>query len=158
MNRGANGVDGGGVAVDAMVGVVLAASAAYALIWLIPENTQPAMSEHDAAPGLFPSLAVAVVLVLSLALVVHRTVRRPENRAMLSGSVVLGETAIWCALAIAVVAGLSWVGFLPTAIALIAIGMLAAGCRNWILLGAISVLFPLIVNFGAWNLFTVELP
>ena len=158
MTGGTDRVDGGLAAIDSMVAVVLAASAAYALFWFIPENTQPAMSEHDAAPGFFPSLAAVTVLALSLGMVVHRALRRPKSSTMLSGRVVLAETAIWCGLSAAIVAGLSWLGFLTTAIALIAIGMLAAGCRNWILGGAISVLFPLIVSFGAWHLFTVELP
>lgn len=159
MTGGAARVDGDKVvAVDFMVAVVLVASAAYALIRLIPENTQPAMSEHDVAPGFFPSLAAFTVLALSLGLLAHRVLRRPKNPTMLSGRVVLVEAAIWSGLSAAVIAGLSWLGFLPTAITLIALGMLAAGCRNWILLGAVSVLFPLIVSFGAWSLFTVELP
>lgn len=158
MTGGAGRVDGGRVAIDSMVAVVLAASAAYALLWLIPENTQPAMSEHDAAPGFFPSVAASIVLALSLGLLVRRALRRPELPAMLSGRIVLAEAAIWSGLSVAVIAGLSRLGFVPTAIALIAIGMLAAGCRSRILLVAIPVLFPLIASFGAWYLFTVELP
>ena len=145
-------------AIDSMVAVVLVAAAAFALLWLIPEHTQPAMSEHDAAPGFFPGVAAATVGVLSLVLLAHRALRQPKIPAMLSGRVVAAETAIWIGLSAAVVAGLAWLGFLPTAAALVAIGMFAAGCRNWILLGAVSALFPVIVSIGAWHVFTVELP
>ena len=158
MTGGAGRVGGSRAATDSMVAAVLAAAAAFALVWLIPENTQPAMSEHDAAPGFFPSVAASIVLVLSLGLIVHRALRRPALPSMPSGRIVLAEAAIWSGLSVAVIAGLSRLGFVPTAVALVAIGMLAAGCRSRILLIAIPVLFPLIASQGAWHLFTVELP
>ena len=51
-----------------MTGIVLIPICIYCLIWLIPNNTIPPTSENDISPGLIPSVAVGVGLLLSAAM------------------------------------------------------------------------------------------
>lgn len=149
---------GGGGIIDIGAGVVLAAASLVALFWLIPNHTQPAMSELDISPGLFPTVAAGLVLALSIGMIVQRSVRRPVLAAELSGGKILIELAVWTIAGLAIFLALPTIGFLPVAFAIVALGGLAVRYRTWWLLGLIAVLFPVAVDFGAWQIFTVDLP
>ncbi len=150
--------DGSGAAIDIAAGGVLAIAAGICLLWLIPEHTQPGTSDDDIAPGSFPTLAALIVLVLALAMMAHRLVRRPALAAELPGLHIAAEIGIWAAIASAVVVALPLAGFLPTAMALILTGGLAARYRTWWAVGLLAFVFPFVVDAGAWHLFTVDLP
>ncbi len=150
--------DSSGVAIDIAAGGVLAIAAGSCLFWLIPEHTQPATNANDVAPGFFPTLAAVIVLILALALMAHRLVRRPVQVAELPGLLIIAEIGMWAVLAMAVVIALPTIGFLPTAMALILIGGLAARHRPWWMVGLLALVFPFVVDIGAWHLFTVDLP
>ena len=145
-------------AVDIAAGLVLAAAALFALVWLVPANTRPASSAFDVAPGFFPSLAAWAVLILSIALVLARLRRLAPAEEAGAGFRVVGEIALWAAVASATVAGLSTVGFLPTAMVLMAATMAFAGVRRWWLIALWAAVFPLLVERAAWLVFTVDLP
>ena len=51
-----------------MTGIVLIPVCIFCLVWLIPNNTVPPTSENDISPGLIPSLAAGVGLILSISL------------------------------------------------------------------------------------------
>jgi len=144
--------------VDIAAGLVLAAMAVFALLWLIPENTEPAMSEFDISPAFIPKLAAWAVLLMSAGFVAHRLWRRPAPADDVSGAAVLSEIAVWAGVGGLTVLGITTVGFLPTAIVLVAAGMIAGGARRWWLVAAIAVLFPLLLDQAAWMIFTVDLP
>ena len=130
----------------------------FCLFWLVPENTQPAASDLDISPGLFPSVAAGVVLALSVGMIVHRLVRRSDLEGPLAGGTILIELVVWAAVAVAVRLALPSIGFLPVAVAILAVGGVAVRYRTWWILRLLAVLFPLIVDIGAWHVFTVDLP
>lgn len=142
--------------IDIAAGVILAALAMLALVWLIPTHTQPADSQFDVAPGFFPSLAVGAVMILSLMMVAHRLWRRGPSRS--SGLPVVLELIVWTATAVAVMLLLHHAGFLPMAALLLAAAMYFSGNRNVWLIAAMAIVFPLAVDWGAWLIFTVDLP
>lgn len=142
--------------VDIVAGLVLAAFCVFGLVWLIPANTQPADSQFDVAPGFFPNLAVIAVLVLSIAMVIHRWRRSPGEGGGNIG--ILLELVVWAGLAVAVMLALSGIGFIPMASALLAAGMVFSGNRNWWLIATMAIAFPLAVDWAAWLIFTVDMP
>lgn len=137
---------------------VLIAAALFAIFWLIPNNTEPARSELDISPAFFPMLAAGLVLMLSLTMVVVRLTRTIAANVALSGPAILAELAIWCGAALAIWLALPAIEFIPTSIAIVILGGVATGYRNWWVLGTLAILFPIIVDFGAWHVFTVDLP
>lgn len=144
-----------GRGVDIAAGLCLAALSVFALVWLIPNHTQPADSQFDVAPGFFPNLAAGAVLLLSGLLLLRRWGQAPGAGA---GVRIVLELAVWSALSVAVMLALSHIGFLIMAPIVIAGAMLFSGNRNWWLIAAITVIFPLAVNWAAWFIFTVDLP
>lgn len=144
--------------VDLVAGCVLAASALLALFWLIPAHTQPALSEFDVAPGFFPNMAAGAVLALSTVLIIVRF--RTLRQAMVSGdrTFILVDIAIWSFVGLATIGGMQTIGFVWTAPVLIAAGMVFSGCRTLWLIAVLAIAFPVIVDFAAWHIFTVELP
>lgn len=137
---------------------VLAAAAAFAMIWLIPAHTQPASSDLDIAPAFFPMLAASIVLVLSLAMIVVRLTRDVASLVTFSARRVLVELVIWAGVALAIRLALTSLGFLPTAILVVALGGIAVGFRRWWVLGLLAVVFSAVVDVGAWQIFTVDMP
>ncbi len=144
-----------GRGVDIAAGLCLAALSLFALVWLIPTHTQPADSQFDVAPGFFPNLAAGAVLLLSGFLLLRRWRQAPGGEG---GGRIVFELALWSALAIAIMLALSHIGFLVMAPVVIAGAMLFAGNRNWWLIGAMAIFFPLLVETAAWLIFTVDLP
>ena len=123
----------------------LTAAALFALFWLIPNNTEPARSELDISPAFFPMLTAGLVLFLSLVMLV-------------SGPAILSEVVVWCGASVAIWFALPVIGFIPTSIAVVILVGLATGYQKWWVLGAMAILFSITVDFGAWQVFTVDLP
>ncbi len=142
--------------IDIFVGAALAALAILALVWFIPTYTQPADSQFDVAPGFFPSLAVGGVMILSLMMVVHRLWRRGPSSS--SGLLVLCELVVWTGAAVVAMLLLYHAGFLAMAALLLAAAMYVCGNRNLWLIAGMAIVFPLAVDWGAWLIFTVDLP
>jgi hypothetical protein len=144
-------------ALDIGYGMVFAALAALALLWLIPAQVGTVSRGSDVSPAFMPQLSAGAVLVLSAMMVVHRLLRHGlagngEGPYLLAS---LGGLAFGAALAMA---GLLTVGFVPTAAGLILAGGMLARYRRWHWLLVLAVLFPLVVDYGAWHIFIVDLP
>ena len=138
--------------------LVLMAAALFALLWLIPNHTEPARSELDISPAFFPMLAAGLVLMLSFAMIAVRLTKAVAASIDLSGPAILTELAIWCGAGLAIWFALPAIGFILTSIAVVVLGGLATGYRNWWVLGTLALLFSVVVDFGAWQIFTVDLP
>ena len=137
---------------------VLMAGALFALLWLIPNNTEPARSELDISPAFFPMLAAGLVLGLSAAMIVVRLTRAVQSTVELTGPAILVEIVIWCGAGLAIWFVLPVIGFIPTSVIVVVLGGLATGYRRWWVLITLAVVFSLFVDFGAWQIFTVDLP
>lgn len=143
---------------DIVTGLLLALLAGSALLWLIPYHTEAPVSRYDIAPGFFPSLAAWAVLVLSVGLIGQRLLRFRHAAGLTGGGNIVIEIVIWSITALLIGLGLNTIGFLITATVLIAAGMYFAGYRNGWLIAAIAMLFPLLIDQAAWQVFTVGLP
>lgn len=137
---------------------ILMAAALFAIFWLIPNNTEPARSELDISPAFFPMLAAGLVLVLSSAMVVVRLTRAVVSSVELSGHAILSEVAAWSGAGVAIWLALPALGFIPTSVIVVVLGGLATGYRKWWILTTLAILFSIIVDMGAWQIFTVDLP
>lgn len=142
--------------VDLAFGGVLCALALFALLWLIPNHTQPADSQFDVAPGFFPQVAASAVLGLSLLMIAHRLLRMEARER--SGFRPLVELICWSIVAVILYLLLTWLGFVPMAMVAIALGMVLSGARTWWLIALVSVAFPVLVDWGAWLVFSVDMP
>ena len=136
----------------------LAAVATLALVWLVPVNTQPAASELDISPAFFPMLAATLVLVLSLALIAELVFLSAKITASHSIKTIVSELVIWGAVTFVMLACLPKVGFIAVSTTVIVLGGIAMGYRRWWVLTLLAIVFSVIVDFGAWKIFTVDLP
>ena len=136
----------------------LAAVATLALLWLVPVNTQPAASELDISPAFFPMLAATLVLVLSLALIAELVFLSAKSTASHSIKTIVSELVIWGAVTFVMLACLPKVGFIAVSTTVIVLGGIAMGYRRWWALTLLAIVFSLTVDFGAWKIFTVDLP
>ena len=144
-----------------VAGILLAAVALWLLTVAIPNNIGQAAGKNDISPALFPTLASWSLLGLSLALVaIHIAKLRVQGSdgSGREGVWVLGQLAVWILVAILAYLGIQTIGFLPVAIALIAIGALGCGYRNYWVICGLAVVTPVILTQLAWLIFTVELP
>ena len=138
--------------------VCLAAVAILALVWLVPVDTQPAASELDISPAFFPMLAATLVLVLSLALIAELVFLSAKSTASHSIKTIVSELVIWGAVTFVMLACLPKVGFIAVSTTVIVLGGIAMGYRRWWVLTLLAIVFSVIVDFGAWKIFTVDLP
>ena len=136
----------------------LAAVAILALVWLVPVNTQPAASELDISPAFFPMLAAALVLFLSLALIAELFFLGAKTTANHSSKTIVSELVIWAVVTFVIWACLPKVGFIAVSTTVIVLGGIAMGYRRWWVLTLLAIVFSLTVDFGAWKIFTVDLP
>ena len=136
----------------------LAAVAILALVWLVPVNTQPAASELDISPAFFPMLAATIVLVLSLALIAELIFLSAKSTATHSIKTIVSELVIWGAVTFVMLACLPKVGFIAVSTTVIVLGGIAMGYRRWWALTLLAIVFSVTVDFGAWKIFTVDLP
>ena len=138
--------------------VCLAAVAILALVWLVPVNTQPAASELDISPAFFPMLAATLVLVLSLALIAELVFLSAKSTASHSIKTIVCEQVLWGVVTFVMLACLPKVGFIAVSTTVIVLGGIAMGYRRWWALTLLAIVFSLTVDFGAWQIFTVDLP
>jgi len=136
----------------------LAAVATLALVWLVPVNTQPAASELDISPAFFPMLAATLVLVLSLALIAEQVFLSAKSTASHSIKTIVCEQVLWGVVTFVMLACLPKVGFIAVSTTVIVLGGIAMGYRRWWVLTLLAIVFSLTVDFGAWQIFTVDLP
>ena len=146
------------VRVEIAAAIVLMAAAVFALFWLVPNHTEPASSELDIAPAFFPMLAAGVVLVLSFAMIVVRLTRQVTSSVELSGKTILREAALWCATGVLIWFALPVIGLISTSILVVLLGGFVTGYKRWWVLATLAVVFSVLVDFGAWQIFTVDLP
>ena len=152
------GDGGASAAIDIVSGLVLAALSTIALVWLIPMQVSGVSDGTDVSPAFFPKLTAWVILVLSLVVVAHRFLRGDPRSGWIVGREILAETGAVLIFALAVGMLVPFIGYLPTTILVILVGGFVAGYRRWWALILLAVLFPIVVRFGAWTIFTVELP
>lgn len=143
---------------DIVAGLVLAAMAILALVWLIPTYIEVGTSKFDVGPAFFPQLTAALVLVLSLVLVLIRTARYRSGTGEPTGRYAIGELAFWVALSGLTMLGITSVGFVITSGTLIAFGAVLSGYRIWWAIALLAVIFPVVVDQIAWLIFTVDMP
>lgn len=145
-------------AIDVALGLLVAALSSMALLWLIPAQISTEATGTDVSPAFIPQLAAGVMLVLSVCMVAHRILRERPAGGWARGRPLMLETATLAAGAAAISIAIPLVGFLPVAVAVILAGGLFARYRPLWALGLLAVLFPLLVDFGAWTIFVVDLP
>ncbi|MEC8462670.1 MAG: tripartite tricarboxylate transporter TctB family protein [Pseudomonadota bacterium] len=136
----------------------LAAVATLAAVWLVPVNTQPAASELDISPAFFPMLAATLVLVLSLALIAELVFLGAKATSSHSSKTIVSELVIWGAGSFFIWVCLPEIGFIAVSTIVIILGGIALGYRRWWALTILAIVFSLTVDFGAWKIFTVDLP
>ena len=146
-----------GTAVDIVSGLVLIAFCLFALLWLIPAEVTGKSSGSDVSPAFFPRLSIVVILFLSLGLVAHRLYTAGRDATWDRGRLALGETAATLGFALFVGILLPLIGFWPTSAVVIVVGGMIARYQKWWPLILLAVLFPLIVKYGAWAIFTVDI-
>lgn len=146
-------------AIDIASGLFLVALALATLYWLIPTQIDTTVGEYDLSPAFFPRLAARVVLVLAVGLVVLGIVRHRSNGPDSGdGPRIIAEALVWIVVSVVIMLGLAKVGFVATSMVLIGAAAWFAGRRDWLRVGLVAILFPLLANFAAWRVFTVQLP
>jgi hypothetical protein len=68
------------------------------------------------------------------------------------------EAFVWSAVSVLTMIGLLKIGYLATSMVVVAVGAGMAGRRDWLRVGLVAILFPLAVDYAAWQIFTVRLP
>jgi len=148
--------------IDIAAGLFLAAMAALALLWLIPNYIVSAAGEYDVGPAFFPKMSAWIVLVLSLSLVIIKVYGLKTEAKTLpggrSGQSIVFEIIIWSLIAVLALLGITKSGFVLTASLIIGLGAIACGYRTWWLIALLAVVIPLIINQLVWIIFTVALP
>ncbi len=146
---------------DIGAGLVLAAMAGVALVWLIPDHVGGQVGENDIGPAMFPRLTAWMVLVLSLMLSTRAAFR---YRASVTreqdarGWWLLIEAFAWVLVGGLTLLGLSRIGFVPTAMLLVVFGAVVSGYRTWWVIAVLGLGFPFAVDRLVWLVFTVDLP
>ena len=137
---------------------VLMAVAFFTCFWLIPNNTEPARSELDISPAFFPVIAAGLVFGLALVMIVVRLSRHVVPSVELPGTVILTEITVWVGVGLAIWFALPAFGFILVSVLVVALGGLATGYHNRLNLITFAIIFSITVDFGVWQIFTVELP
>ena len=137
------------------------------LLYLIPNYTSPPDSNLDLSPSFIPSLAVVVVLFLSIFLGVTTFLTKNNVgdlheefgvEASGIGWLEIKNLGLWVVLSTVAWFGTTYIGFEPTMTVCLAIGLIFCGLRSHWLTALIAVLTPIILSQGAWLVFTTELP
>ena len=147
--------------IDIVVSIFLATVSIWLLIVTIPKNIGQAAGKNDISPSLFPTLAAWFLLGLSLSLITVHVVklRSPGgNGSDQNIGWIAMEFIVWMLTATLLYFGLQTIGFLVVAAVTIALGALAAGYRNYWMIGSLAVVIPLIMSQTAWLVFQVQLP
>lgn len=153
---------------DILAGLLVAAVSVVLLGWIIPQHTSPPQSAGNLSPAFMPSVAVGVMLVLSALLVVTSLLKAGDDgdaeheefgaEAHGIGKKDLADIALWAAFATAMMVGFVTIGFLATAIPALVLLMLFGGQRSLVMIGAVAVTVPVLIQQIAWYAFTVQMP
>lgn len=151
-----------------MTGIVLIPICIYCLIWLIPNNTIPPTSENDISPGLIPSVAVGVGLLLSAAMAWRAWRMSPADAEELDDEFgeeatgidtgVLINTGLWALGSGVAWAIISYVGFEPGMTVLLGATLLYIRIYEVKSLIGTAVVMPILLSQAAWYFFTTEMP
>ena len=137
------------------------------LLYVIPNYTSPPDSNLDLSPSFIPSLAVAVVLFLSILLGITTLFTKDivgglheefGVEATGIGWLEIKNLGLWLVLSAVAWFGTTYIGFEPTMTVCLATGLIFCGLRSHWLTAVIAVLTPIILAQGAWFVFTTELP
>ncbi len=149
-------------AVDIAAGLVLAAASIVCLAWIIPNHVGTSVSEHDISPAFFPNLTAWLVLALSLALVATRIPRIDRQQGRLgglsAGRPIVLQTAAWAVAALLAWYGMTAIGYMPTAAAILVAGAVACRYRNIFAIVGLAIVLPIAIDQLAWFVFQVDLP
>ena len=144
--------------VNSAAGVILAAGAAAAAIWVIPEQAAPG-DEGEVAPALLPIIAAVVVVIFALVQAVTTALGRSGNDNEFDARSALFAVIAAVALG-ATVLLFMWVGFrIGGIIAIAAIGLAMLPTRRvaiWLL--TIAVVLPIAAHTLAWHGLRLALP
>lgn len=151
-----------------MTGIVLIPICIYCLIWLIPNNTIPPTSENDISPGLIPSVAVGVGLLLSAFMAWRAWRMSPADAEELDDEFgeeatgidtgVLINTGLWALGSGVAWAIISYVGFEPGMTVLLGATLLYIRIYEVKSLIGTAVVMPILLSQAAWYFFTTEMP
>ena len=165
MSAPAGHSDDGGLAapvVEIASSCVLVLASLVTLFWLIPSHTNASAASYDVSPAFIPLVSAYMVLALSA---IHLALSLRRYGAGRAGAVadprarhILIDTTIWLVICVAIQLGLAWLGFLVVGPAAIAGGLYFAGQRNWWVITALAIVIPVLIDFAAWQVFTVDLP
>lgn len=150
--------DASSQSISLVAGIVLAALSTFALLWLIPANVATGSSAGDLPPNTVPNLSAGLVLLLSLALIIQSLLRRKRQGKRTGGRHILAELTTAAAVFGGVWLAFIKPGFLVMSIPFMSAAMLYAGGRNLWIIAVISVVLSVIIYFGVWEIFTVQLP
>jgi hypothetical protein len=160
---------------DLYVGLALVCLAGAGLLWLVPAQIVVSASGlYDLSPRLVPRLILVLTGLLGLGVLWNGWAARrggpgaaeapgPEQTDSRGrprrAAVELGTDAlVWIASSVAVMVGLAQVGFVLTAVPLLAAWLLYAGVRSWPLVAGLSVALPIALERLCWYALTIRLP
>ena len=151
-----------------MTGIVLIPVCIFCLVWLIPNNTIPPTSADDISPGLIPSLAVGVGLIMSILLALRAwrlsSAQADElddefgEEATGIDAQVLLNTGLWALGSGIAWAIISYVGFEPGMTVLLGATLLYIRVYDVKPLIGTAVIMPILLSQAAWYFFTTEMP
>lgn len=143
---------------DLVVGAALVALSLALFFWFIPTFAPGEGGRGQIAPSFFPRLAVIVVFVCALLIVARNVLafRRPGNGA---GPRLACELVGWAVFAGILFAILSWAGFVAGACFAVVCGVVLTRYRRRpLLVAALALGLPLVLDYAVWSIFLVELP
>lgn len=160
---------------DLYIGLVLVCLAGIGLLWLVPAQIVVSITGmYDLSPRLVPRLVLGLAVLLGLLVAWHGWAARrsadgeagaappgpldargrPRNAAAELGT----DVVVWIASSVAVMVGLTQVGFVLTAGPLLAVWLLFAGVRSWPLIVALALVLPITLERLCWYALTIRLP
>ena len=145
--------------------------ASIGLFWLIPNNSKPVQNSMDIAPSFMPSLALGIIAVMALVLAFQSFGRaqkqaakeEQEDEVSLDEATGIGRQEFkniitWIGFSVLSLCGLHFLGFYIAAPLMLASAMVYAKCRNPVLIGVISIAFPLLLGQVVWYAFSISMP
>jgi len=146
--------------IEIAAGLVLSAVSLALIFWMIPANVSHTISEHDISPDFIPRAAAWTLLGLSLALIFDRLAKTIDVRKSIAdstkGSAILVQLVAWLTVAAVAYAGMAYVSFHVTAVALIVTGALVCHYPNWRILALVAIVTPVLIGQISWSVFSVK--
>lgn len=159
---------------EVIVGLVVVLAAGLGIFWLIPTQiTVSATGLNDLSPSLVPQISLGLCLLLGIGLILHARFAHARSDAI--ERIDLDETgeiteqprytlglafdlAIWATSSVAVMVLLPQVGFIVTAILLLAGWLVFTGVRSPAVIVGVSLILPVVLDRLSWYALTVKLP